>query len=154
MYILLESEIYKGLELVFFLMAIKMARRLLQLLLIVSLFCGAAAQALGCISMMQSENHACCRLISSKKTSQKLRKAPAAPKNPTTPLHCCDTSSSSSHQAPLAKRELRQDEFVIAAADEVTAIVPGEKRVSPPSRLLTPTGYSPPPFILYHSLLI
>jgi hypothetical protein len=135
-------------------MAIKMARRLLQILLIVSLFCGATAQTLGCISMMQSGSHACCQLISNKKTAQKLRKAPPAPKNPATPLHCCDTSPSNSQRAPLEKREVRQDEFAIVTAKNVTEIIPEEKRVLLPSRLLAPPGYSPPSFILYHSLLI
>jgi hypothetical protein len=131
-----------------------MIRRLLQIILIVSLLGGAAAQTLACVAMMQSERHACCRAIHTKKASQKLRAAPAQQKEPAKSSHCCGSNTSRSPQPTIANRDSKQDKSVLSNSDEVAAIIPVRKLSFTPLRLRAPSGYSPPHFILHHSLLI
>jgi hypothetical protein len=130
-----------------------MVRRLLQILLIASLVGGATAQALGCISM-QSEGHACCRMISMKKASQKMRAIPSSHQVPAKSSNCCESNPSRSQQPPLENRDSKREEAAIIANAEGVATLTATREASPPSRLLAPSDYSPPHFILYHSLLI
>jgi hypothetical protein len=131
-----------------------MGRRFIQILLMVSLLGGAAAQTLACVSMMQSDGHACCRAIISKKAKQKMRAAPAQQKEPAQSSHCCGSNTSRSPQPPIDNRDSKQDKFASSNTDEVATITPVRKVSFTPARLLAPSGYSPPHFILHHSLLI
>jgi hypothetical protein len=133
---------------------IKMGRRFLQILLMASLLSGAAAQTLACVAMMQSEGHACCRAINTKKASQKMRAAPAQQKEPIKSSNCCESNTSRSQQTPIDNRDSKQDQSALSNIDEVATISPVRKLSFTPARLRDPSGYSPPQFILHHSLLI
>src|SRR5438128_571563 len=81
-----------------------MAKRLIQILLVVSMICGASAQALSCVSMMQSGNHACCRIVVPKNATQKMRASHSSHQTPATSLPCCNVNTSRPQQ-PLAEQK-------------------------------------------------
>jgi hypothetical protein len=131
-----------------------MGRRIIQIILLVSLLGGAAAQTLACVAMMQSDGHACCRAIVTKKAKQKMCAAPTQRKEPAQSPHCCGANASRSQQPTIDNRNSKQDKFASSNTDEVATIIPVRKLPFTPSRLRAPSGYSPPHFILHHSLLI
>jgi hypothetical protein len=131
-----------------------MGRRFIQILLLVSLLGTAAAQTFACVAMMQSDGHACCRAIFTKKAKQKMRAAPTQQKEPAQSSHCCGANTSRSQQPTIDNRDFKQDKFALSNTDEVATIIPVRKLSVTPSRLPAPSGYSPPHFILHHSLLI
>jgi hypothetical protein len=130
-----------------------MARRFLQLILLASLICGTVAQALACGLILQSSGHACCRNIVGKKTSQKMRAAPESHETKK-PVNCCESNPAKPQQTPIAERSAKQEDAALANHHGGAAITLSERVALSSSRLPLPCEYSPPPFILYHSLLI
>jgi hypothetical protein len=132
----------------------EMARHGIQILLVVALVFGAASQTLACISMMQAGNHACCRMVSTKKTAQKMRAAPSSNQKPAQSPDCCGLNSSRPQQAPHKNSDLKRVEPTMFANRGGITIIPVRREANPLSRLLALPGDSPPLFILHHSLLI
>lgn len=131
-----------------------MAKRLIQILLVVSMICGASAQAMTCVSMMQSGDHACCRMIMTKKATQKMRAAHSSHQTPVQSSHCCNRSTSSPQQPLAEQKSSSRNEAAILVNGAGSITIPVKKAVLFPVKLFAPSGYSPPHFILYQSLLI
>lgn len=127
----------------------QMARRLLQLVLLLSLLSGALAQAVTCATLMP-ESHACCQTLTTKARLTAQSKASSAQLPP-----CCQTSTPQSPQPlPVEKREFQALKNIlaetIAAALPMQFYHPQQARL----KLRAPAGYSPPSFLLHHALLI
>jgi hypothetical protein len=152
---LLENPENIGIELHFTEQSIVlMVKRILQVLVFISLVSGAAAQTMACVAMMQSDDHACCRAINIRKTKQKMRAAPAQQKEPVKSSNCCESNTSRSQQTPIDNRDSKQEKFTLSNNNEV-AITTNVRSLSVnPTRLRASSRYSPPHFILHHSLLI
>jgi hypothetical protein len=131
-----------------------MARRFVQILLIVSVLCGSAAQVLACIPMMQYGDHSCCRLIVAKKTAQKMRATSPSRKAPVQTAHCCGGNATKQQPPPAENSNSIRNEIAIFANGTGIIIPLKSKETVPPSKLQAPPGNSPPQFILHHSLLI
>ena len=131
-----------------------MTKRLIQILLVVSMMCGASAQAFSCVSMMQSGNHACCRMVVSKQAAQKMRASHSSHQTPAKSLPCCNVNTSRPQQPPAEQRSLGRNESAIIVNSTGIVATPAKKEVLSPVKLSAPSGYSPPHFILYQSLLI
>jgi hypothetical protein len=131
-----------------------MARRFLQLILLAALICGAVAPALACGLNWQFSGHACCRNVVVKKTPQKMRAAPRSHQETKKPINCCESNPANPQQTPIAERSVKQEDAALANhhGDAESTLL--ERVALTPSRLPLPCEYSPPPFILYHSLLI
>jgi hypothetical protein len=132
-----------------------MARRFIQIILVISVLCSAAAQTLACIPMMQYGDHSCCRSVSAKKISQKMRAASSPHKQPVESSQCCKGAASKSQQPPVENRNSRQDGPAIFADATDLLVTPLKRSEAVHSlRSHAPPDYSPPHFILYHALLI
>jgi hypothetical protein len=132
-----------------------MARRFIQILLVISVLFSAAAQTVACIPMMQYGDHSCCRLVTTKKTTQKMRDASSPRKQPAQSSHCCGDNSAKLQQPPVKNRHSKQDDPAIFANGTDVIIHPLKRREGALSlRSHAPPDYSPPHFILYHALLI
>jgi hypothetical protein len=131
-----------------------MVKRIVQVIVIISLLSGAAAQTLACVAMMQSDGHACCRAVNIRKAKQKMRAAPAQQKEPVKSSNCCESNTSRSQQTSIDNRDSRQQKFVPSNNQEVATTINVRSLSVNPTRLRAPSGYSPPHFILHHSLLI
>jgi hypothetical protein len=126
-----------------------MARRVVQILLLLSLLTGVLAQAVTCATLMQ-ESHACCQTLTSKArlTAQTTHSAAQLPP-------CCQTSTPQSPQPlPVEKREFQALKNILA--ETITASLPISFSHPEQARikLHAPAGYSPPSFLLHHALLI
>jgi hypothetical protein len=131
-----------------------MATRLIQILLVVSIICGASAQALACVPMMQSGDHACCRIIMVKKATSKLRAAQSSHQTPVKSSHCCNSNTPSPQQTPAEQKSSSREETAVLANNAGNITISVKKVVPFPVKSLAPPGYSPPHFILYRSMLI
>jgi hypothetical protein len=131
-----------------------MARRFLQILLMISVLCSATAQTLACIPMMQYGDHSCCRLIPAKKISKKIRPSSPSRKKPVQTSHCCGGSATKQLPTPAENSNCKRDEIDVFAIGTGIVIPLGSKETVPSSKLQAPPGNSPPQFILHHSLLI
>jgi hypothetical protein len=132
-----------------------MARRFIQILLVISVLFSAAVQTVACIPMMQYGDHSCCRLVTTKKTSQKMRAASSPRKQPVQSSHCCGDNATKLQQPPVKNRYSKQDDPGIFANGTDVIINPLKRRgAAPSSRSQAPPDCSPPHFILYHALLI
>jgi|SRR5215813_8775796 len=126
-----------------------MGRRVVQILILVSLLSGALAQAVICATLMQ-ENHACCQTVT---TTARL--APEKQHSSASLPPCCQTSAPvTPQQLPVEKREFQPDKNEIAAAVQPSVTIPFYRLRQASTRLRAPAGYSPPSFILHHALLI
>ncbi len=123
-----------------------MARRCLQIILLLALLNGVAAQALACGSLMQ-DSHACCQTLT---TETRLAAQTQHSDNSLPP--CCQTSAP--QPLPVEVRESKpvRNELPDGVLPFVTihyyhvrqgAIIPRP-----------PDDYSPPSFLLHHALLI
>jgi hypothetical protein len=130
-----------------------MKRQFIQIVLMSAMLCGATSQALACVSW-QSDSHSCCRILS---TSQalKARLAAKTKRQPAPMPPCCTVSVPvAPQQAATHNRAPQPNATALMPADQSNENCFVVNLTLKPKPLSEPAGYSPPPFILHHALLI
>jgi hypothetical protein len=133
--------------------AVRMTRKFIQIVLLMTLLGTAMSQALACVTQ-QSDPHSCCRTFSTGQVAR-VRLAAKRDQAPATLPPCCTVSVPiAPQQATVNHREL-QPNLSVPAGDERIGARPSisinKFKLTPSSE---PSGYSPPSFILHHALLI
>jgi hypothetical protein len=131
-----------------------MMRRVLQIILMVSLLGGSAVQALSCNSFVE-DSHPCCRALA---TIKKTTQANLLKKAQHTSLKggsCgCAAAPTKQEEAPASSGSIQRNKGASMQVDAPNAHVPFRNSFERSVRLCTANHDSPPPFILHHSLLI
>jgi hypothetical protein len=131
-----------------------MMRKIIQILLIVSLLGGAAMQSLACVSTME-DSHACCRALATLKKPTHTHSAKKAQPATFRGGSCgCTSAPETPRERPVSSNSPQQNESVLVNNDRSIADFSCRNAFEPPVILCIPNDTSPPPFILYHSLLI
>ena len=130
-----------------------MRRQVIQIVLVISLFGGAMSQAIACVSR-QSDTHSCCRLLSTNQPSIARLAAKTNHKSSPVPPCCMVSVPVAPEPATVNNRERQANPSsqIIDDQNHLSDFV--AQRTFKPSPLSEPAGYSPPPFILHHALLI
>jgi hypothetical protein len=131
-----------------------MSKRLLQMVLMISLLCGAATQTLACVSMWASDDHACCRSAPLKRTSRKMRSATTRPEGQGKLPRCCEANHSNLQQPAIRNTESSREKSNPSADTDAAFVAAVEKVTVVAIPLSDPAEHSPPRFLLNHSLLI
>src|SRR5689334_12378928 len=131
-----------------------MMRRLVQIILLVSLLAGTASQALSCSSMPE-DSHPCCRALATiKATAQPHTTTKTQPTSFRGGSCGCTSAPVTPIEKPIGSFTVHQTPTSLTSADEVVLTVFVREEFQRPLRLQAPNHYSPPHFILYSSLLI
>jgi hypothetical protein len=130
-----------------------MKRKLIQIVLIASMLCGAMSQALACVSLQQ-DAHSCCRMLSPGQASKARLAAKTHQKSTALPPCCAVSVPHAPQQAPVKNREPQPNVYVQTFDDQTRATCFLANLTFTPKRLCEPVDDSPPSFILHQALLI
>jgi hypothetical protein len=131
-----------------------MMRRLVQILLVASLFAGSAAQALSCGSMSE-DSHPCCRALATlKATAQKSALKKVQPTSFRGGSCGCTSAPETPREKPVSNASTAHYHTLTIPDDELVVLLPFRKAMAQPVRVAAPNDTSPPHFILHSSLLI
>lgn len=131
-----------------------MMRRFAQLVLMMALLGGSAVPSLSCNSLME-DSHPCCRALATIKKTTHAHTFQKAPQTSFKGGSCgCAATPTTPQETPVRSGAIQSNNSASIFDDAPIAKVSFRSALARPVQLHAPNDYSPPHFILYHSLLI
>jgi hypothetical protein len=131
-----------------------MMRRFVQIVLMISLLGGSAVQSLSCVSQME-DSHPCCRALATIKATTHAHALKKTRQISLKGGSCgCAATPTKQQETPVRSGFVQPTDIASISDHESIIRTPFRSLLEQPVRLCAPNDYSPPHFILYHSLLI